>query len=187
MNTSQPLGPAMQAEVAEAIRQSTMEVFETMLGISDVSVETLPPLRNNTGPRSGIFSLIGMAGAWAGTTSLVCSSDFACKISSRFLQTPFETVDDEVLDAIAEITNMIGGNVKNVLERTLGDMSLSTPTVISGQGVQVHSARVSHWIILRFSCADGNLYVHMCLAPNQEAGHTRTAPGMQVPMLPAHC
>lgn len=187
MPTFQPLDSALQAEVNEAIRRSTIEVFETMLGIADVSTEILPLRLQKTGCRSGIFSLIGMTGAWEGATSLVCSGDFACKLSSRFLQTPFEVVDDEVLDAMAELTNMIGGNVKNILEHSLGAMSLGTPAVISGQDIRVHHiACVNAWTTLRFSCPDGDMYVHMRLDPIGAGRHTRTVEGIQVPVMLGH-
>ena len=183
MNPAHPPDAVPQADIDAAIRQATNEVFSTMLGIADVSAETLVQAPHTAGPTSGIFSLIGVAGAWAGTTSLVCSADFACKISSHFLQTPLEVVDDKVLDAIAELTNMIGGSIKSMLEQTFGEMSLSIPAVISGHDIQVHSARVNQWIIVRFSCADGELYVQTCLAPSQNPGQARAQPGTQLPVL----
>jgi chemotaxis protein CheX len=175
--------PVLDADVDTLIRKATLEVFSTMLGIEDVSAETLDPVHRSAGPRSGIFSLIGMAGAWAGTTSLVCSAEFACEISSRFLQAKFEAVNGEVLDAIAEMTNMIGGNIKTMLEQTLGEMRLSTPTVICGRDIQAHSARLNHWVVVRFACAAGELYVQTCLAPDQMSGGPGTAPGFQFPQF----
>ena len=46
-----------------------------------------------------------------------------------------------MLDAVAEVTNMIIGNVKTVLESRLGAMGLSTPTVIYGRNFQTAQLR----------------------------------------------
>jgi chemotaxis protein CheX len=43
------------------------------------------------------------------------------------------SVSEEVLDAIAEVTNMIIGHVKSSLERHLGPLGLSIPTVVFGR------------------------------------------------------
>jgi chemotaxis protein CheX len=43
--------------------------------------------------------------------------------------TEASSVDEDVLDAVAEITNMIIGSVKTDLEGELGPLGLSIPTV----------------------------------------------------------
>ena len=105
-------------------------------------------------PASGIISVIGLAGKWAGTGSVACSASFACLMSSMFLMAEYKTVDEDVLDAIAEITNMIIGNVKNALEVKVGRMGLSTPTVIFGRDFQTRSARNHDWTGVRFRSGD---------------------------------
>ena len=42
-------------------------------------------------------------------------------------------VNEEVLDAVGELTNMIIGNVKTVAEAIVGPLNLSVPTVIYGR------------------------------------------------------
>ena len=91
-------------------------------------------------PSSGVVSLIGLAGAWVGSGSLACSASCAAKIASALLMTPYTAIDEDVLDAVAEVTNMIIGNVKTALESRLGAMGLSTPTVIYGRNFQTRSS-----------------------------------------------
>src|SRR3546814_14068538 len=59
-------------------------------------------------------------------SSDVCSSDL-------MMMAEYDAVNDEVLDAMAEVTNMIIGNVKTALEERIGCMGLSIPTVIYGR------------------------------------------------------
>src|SRR5687768_2714161 len=93
-------------DMVEMVRAASADVFTTMLGIEpspgEAYVDSNPsPLTN------GVVSLIGLAGSWAGTGSISCSASFACQIAGQLMMTEYEAVNDEVLDAVAEITNMI--------------------------------------------------------------------------------
>src|ERR1019366_6928085 len=101
------------AEILAAIKNSTEEVFSTMLSLEITSSEIMVPSMTAGAPASGLISVIGLAGKWAGTGSVLCSAAFACLMSSKFLMAEYTAVDDDVLDAVAEITNMIIGEREN--------------------------------------------------------------------------
>jgi CheY-specific phosphatase CheX len=67
-------------------------------------------------------SLIGLAGPWMETGSIACSPKMVCKISGALLMSEFPGVDDEVLDAVAEVTNMVIRNVNKVYIKELNDL-----------------------------------------------------------------
>src|SRR5512132_3735622 len=103
----------------ERICAATEEVFSTMLGMKVEPGE--PYVESTASPSSeGVVALIGLAGEWAGTASLNCSAPFACRIASQMLMIDAQAVDGEVLDAGAEVANMIIGNVKTGLEQETG-------------------------------------------------------------------
>jgi chemotaxis protein CheX len=110
-----------------------------------------------------------MAGAWQGTGGLSCSAAFARRIASCFLMMDFPAVDDEVLDAIGELTNIIVGNVKGTVEQSVGPMALSTPTSIVGQNLTAHSLGRHQWTVIRFRCGEDRLDVMMHLVPRTPA------------------
>jgi chemotaxis protein CheX len=168
--------------LVEIIKAATLDVFTTMLSLPIVAGEMRTEPTSAMSPKSGIVSLIGVAGVWAGTGCLACSGALACRLSSLFLMTPFETVNEDVLDALGEITNMIVGGVKTSLEEMAGPMGLSTPTVIYGRNFQTRSARVHEWTVVPFDCEGETLWVQMCLAPNKESRGTLRA-GFQVPQV----
>jgi len=170
-------------EIAEAIQTAAHEVFATMLGIEIMSHARMTEQTVAAAPSGGVVSLIGLAGAWAGTGSLSCTAHFACKMSSQFLMTELPAVDEEVLDAVAEITNMIIGNVKTMLELKVGSMGLSTPPVIFGRNFQTRSARIHDWTVVRFTCGEDQFYVQLCLAPNRDGSVRGLRPGFQFPQL----
>src|SRR6202035_32795 len=109
----EPVQALSQDELVEAIRGATNEVFTTMLSLEITAGEVFVE-KEEAVPSSGVVSLIGLAGSWVGSGSMACSAACAAKIASALLMAPYTAIDEDVLDAVAEVTNMIIGNVKTV-------------------------------------------------------------------------
>ncbi len=158
--------------LVKIVRDSTNEVFSTMLGIEleqcDAYMDTASPPAGD-----GIHSFVGLAGSWVGTGSVSCTSSFACKISSLFLMAEYTSVNEDVLDAIAEITNMIIGNVKTLLEEDLGPMGLSIPTVIFGRNFAARTVGTFEWSVVPFALDGEKIHIQICLAPQKDSVRPR--------------
>jgi chemotaxis protein CheX len=153
--------------LVDLIRQSVANVFSTMLGVE------LPPgeacfERGTPEANDGVVSLIGLAGAWAGTGSVSCSPALACRVCSLMLMMESAAVDEDVLDAVAELTNMIVGSVKNDLEPQLGPLGLSLPTVVFGRNFRTRSSGTTEWTVIRFPWEGETLVVKLCLSPSEK-------------------
>lgn len=155
-------------EIAKLISTATEEVISTMLGLEVRAGEAIPE-QGAPGPTNGVVSLVGMAGAWIGTGSISCSASTACRLSSRFLMTEYESVNEDVLDAVAELTNIIIGNFKSVVEEKLGPMGLSIPTVIFGRNFVTRTVSKNEWTLVPFTFGEDRFDVHVCLSPNKKA------------------
>lgn len=153
----------------DAIMTATNEVFTTMLSAEPAAGEAYTD-RNAGSVAEGVVALIGLTGPWIGNGMVTCGAPLACKLSSLLLMgdpaEQGEAVNEEVLDAVAEITNMIIGNVKNILEEHLGELNLSTPTVVYGRNLTTRSTHDSEWVVVPFDCNGERLEVKLCLAPN---------------------
>lgn len=160
-----------QAQQVAYIIAATCEVFSTMLGQEAIPVAAFVE-RTATAPASGVVSLVGLAGNWVGTGGISCSASSACRISSVFLMAEYDAINEDVLDAIAEMTNMIIGNVKTALEEQLGPMGLSIPTVIFGRNFQTRNSGNHAWTVVPFDCGTDRINVQLCLTPNR--GNSRT-------------
>ena len=156
--------------IVNSIRQSTLQVFSTMLG---VDIEPLGFTLEDGTPNAndGVVSLIGLAGAWAGTGSVTCSPALACRICATMLMTDTPSVNEEVLDAVAELTNMIIGNVKTDLEIETGPLGLSIPTVVFGKNFKTKSAGHAEWLVMPFRWDEEILTVKLCLAAREKPTH----------------
>jgi chemotaxis protein CheX len=153
-------------EIAAAIGAATIDVFTTMLGLELEAGST--EIGETAGSaQSGVVALLGLAGEWVGTGSLRCDPAFACKMASQLLLSEYDVINDEVLDAVAEVANMIIGNVKTVLEEKLGPMGLSTPTVIYGRNFEARSVGNREWVIVPFKAGNDELHVQISISPSR--------------------
>jgi len=163
---------------SDAIIAATTEVFTTMLS-DDPHAGKPYAERNANGLADGVVSLIGLTGQWLGTGMVTCSASLACKLSATLLLSdPVEgqcTVNEEVLDAVAEITNMIIGNVKNSLEGAVGELDLSIPTVVYGKNLTTRSMNDGEWTVVPFDCFGDRLEVKLCMIPNMGKSGQRPA------------
>jgi chemotaxis protein CheX len=159
----------VQNLLLDRIKCSAAEVFSTMLGTE------LPPgeggIESSPEVNDGVVSLIGLAGSWVGTGSLVCSPTLACRICSLMLMTDVSSVNEDVLDAVAELTNMIIGSVKTDVEQHLGPLGLSIPTVVFGRNFRTRNAGTTEWVSVRFPWEGEVLTVKLFLAPADRAVH----------------
>lgn len=171
-----------QDELAQILTAAATDVFTTMLAVDPVPQESYtdsaPSLLTN-----GVVSLIGLAGPWVGTGSISCTAEFARRIASQLMMAEYEAVNDEVLDAVAEVTNMIIGNVKTVLEERLGSMGLSIPTVIYGRNFSSRTLGRQDWLVVPFELDGERLEVQLCLAPGRDGSRPRLALADQQPVL----
>ncbi len=155
----------LQPEILDSIRRSANNVFATMLGVElgsgEASIEQGTPEAND-----GVVSIVGVAGAWVGTGVIVCSPELACRVCNRMLMTNNSTINEEVLDAVAELTNMIIGCVKTDLEAQLGPLGLSIPTVVFGRNFMTKSVGSTDWVVVRFLWEGEILLVRMSLTPH---------------------
>lgn len=156
--------PISRTEIVSIIERSSRDVFTTMLGLpiepQPAYVETGDPA-----PVDGIVALVGIGGAWTGAGRIYCSPEFACQVAGGLLGTSYHNVNEEVLDAVAEVANMIIGNVKTGLEEHLGLLGLSIPTVIFGKRYQARSLKAHETVVVPFRSGQETMQVRFSLAP----------------------
>jgi chemotaxis protein CheX len=167
-----------QQEIEQAVSKAAREVFETMLNLP---LEIDPSLmRNVIEPETfhGVVALVGVAGSWTGTGHISCTASFAQKLAGSLLMTEYDSVNEDVLDAVAEVANMIIGNVKTIFEEKLGPLALTVPTVIFGRNYQTRSAGIKDWVMVRLRAGEESMDVNFCLMPSKVPHHMAPRPEM---------
>lgn len=162
-------------EIVPMVVAATSEVFGTMLNLPLESAEPhLEPVHPAT--YDGVVALIGVAGPWTGTGRISCSPEFACAMAGALLMSAYESVDEEVMDAVAEVSNMVIGNVKTLLEERVGPLALSIPTVIFGRSYKTRSAGVLEWTLVPFRCGSELMEVRFNLMETPQVNHPMMRP-----------
>jgi len=104
----------------------TQNVCTTMLELAVVLAEACAPPADP----DGVCGCIEISGRWKGTVTVQATGQFASLAASRMLaMEPDQVVWIDCHDAIAELTNMIGGNIKSLVP---GPSKLSLPSVTVG-------------------------------------------------------
>lgn len=176
-----------QEALADAIRAAAKEVFEMMLNL-ELTPEPAYSEPKISETSDGVAAFLGLAGQWVGSGILHCDVAMAAKLYSGLLgaevsSTEEASISAEVLDAVAEVANMIIGNVKNSLEEHLGPLGMSIPTVVFGRNFRTHSAANDAWTVVPFLCGGSRMDIRLCLAPSREplaVKHGFAAPRMFV-------
>jgi chemotaxis protein CheX len=159
-------------EIVRMIQESTDAVFSTMLQL-EAQPEPSRLEQGEPAPVDGVVALVGIAGPWTGTGRIYCSPEFARMLAGALLMTEFAAVDADVLDAVAEVANMVIGNLKTALEAQLGPLALSVPTVIYGRNYQARTAKIHDWIVVPFRCQSQSMDIRFCLTPTPVTPNTR--------------
>lgn len=77
-----------------------------------------------------VTGCVQIGGAWEGAVTIQCSTKLARGAAASMFETdPATTSDDEIQDAVGELANVVGGNIKALLP---GPTKLSLPFVVEG-------------------------------------------------------
>jgi len=162
-----------EISATEMLFSAAQEVFASMLGSE---LTRLDDDADRVSPFDGVVSFVGLTGEYTGTGFIICDSPIACDIASRFLMTPFEGANEDVLDAVGEVTNMIIGNFKTWIESQLGPLQMSTPTVVHGKNISTHSVKSDLTTTVQCSYAAGGILIKLCLAKATPAARNPVGP-----------
>ena len=103
-------------------------VWEAFLGLT---AEPVPPDDAVVG--SCYSSCVHISGAWEGSVNLVLPEALARTVAAAMFDLPPADVSaDDLTDAVGELANIIGGNVKGFVSDTDSTWSLSLPVVSAG-------------------------------------------------------
>jgi chemotaxis protein CheX len=129
------------------LNQAVEEVFGLMLG---VPVEVLGADFQPDEETATMTAIIGLAGAISGTCALLVKSEAGVYMASCMAGMELNAVDETVLDALGEITNMLAGAWKAKIPELNGACMLSVPTVVTGTQYEVHRKAPAFFVERRY-------------------------------------
>jgi len=124
----------MQVEYINPFVNSLVHVFQTMLDCQARRSEIC--LTEGRLPTHSVSGVIGLSGRAKGTVVLSLSEEVALRAASAMLLTEFAEVNEEVVDAVGELTNMVAGGAKAQLEEF--QLRIGLPNVVTGRDHEIH-------------------------------------------------
>lgn len=101
--------------------------------------------------------MIRLTGAFCGRIEVHLSESLVRGAASVMFDVPAESVnDDEMTDTVQELTNMVGGNVKSLVEQP---SRLGLPEVFRSDQVNSHDDGMDRTTALGFQTSDGGMVV----------------------------
>ncbi|HEV7870770.1 MAG TPA: chemotaxis protein CheX [Modestobacter sp.] len=120
LSPAQPITTLLDAGTVQSIAD---EVWPSLVGDGEAFVPVpVPP------PGEVVSAWVDIIGPWTGSVVLTCAPATAAALTESVLMTrPPTVVDDEdVADALGELANVMGGNIKSVLP---GESRLGLPQI----------------------------------------------------------
>jgi chemotaxis protein CheX len=123
----------MDNDFIKYIQKVVEEVFSTMIFIEPEPGAPIKREKGNKIPgQKDITGIVGLGGELTASIVLHFKKESALKITSNMLGTEYEDIDEDVKDAVGEVSNMIAGGVKVELAQSGINLDQSLPIVVTG-------------------------------------------------------
>lgn len=103
-----------------------------------------------------VTACVQIVGGWRGAVMLQCPMPLASTLADQMFRSGLAPSVDEVRDALGELTNVIGGNVKALFP---GPCQLSLPAVAVGSDYDLGVVDTGAMTTVAFTCDDQQLTV----------------------------
>ncbi len=128
----------MNVQYSNAILNAIKHVFATMLGIS-VQFEN-PITKENRHPTYDVSCIMGLTGAMTGCIILSFPDKIAQKVASSIIEEDVKHMDEDLIDAICEVTNMVTGYADSELQ--IENLHYSLPSVMIEKGKVAYPSNI---------------------------------------------
>ena len=136
-----------------------------------VEAPLLPRQPGQPGPAGGSRTFTGcvqITGAWEGAVTVHCSEELAKALTAAmFMVDPSDTSAEEVTDALGELANMVGGNVKALLPEPC---RISLPAVADGMDYRLSVPGARPVTAVTWTCNGEPLMVRLLERRAAESG-----------------
>jgi chemotaxis protein CheX len=139
---------------------ATLNVLETMAFTTADAGK--PYLKKDQVARGDVSGVIGLTGEVKGTMSISFTEESILPIVSSVLKEDIKEMNDEIKDAVGEITNVISGQARQELEALGRSLSAAIPTVIMGKNHTIRHITTHPIIAVPFSTNDGDFTIEIC-------------------------
>lgn len=149
----------MKVEFINPFLLSAKNVIETMCQMQVAPQK--PSLKTNKLTYGDVTGVVGMtSGKISGC--MILSFEKKCIlqiVANMLMEDPKKQIDDDIVDAVGELTNMICGGAKSQLSKLDQTFDMSTPSMVIGKGVALQYYSNSPTLVIPFGTDSGAFVV----------------------------
>jgi chemotaxis protein CheX len=116
-----------------------------------------------------VVGTVGFAGSRSGIVVFHASLDTARAIAAAMLHLAIDEVDEDVADAVGEITNMIAGSFRTKLASDGDAWAISVPTVTVGSDFRMRPTACGHRVLIPLQIDASPVVVELILAASADS------------------
>lgn len=151
----------MDAKMINPFINATLNVLETMAFIKSKAEK--PYLKKDHVAQGDVSGVVGFTGDANGTLAVTFDELCILKIVSNMFGEEMTEVNDEIADAVGELTNMISGQARKELEEIDVMFKGAIPTVITGKNHTIETKTNGPKVAIPFKTEAGSFIIEVCL------------------------
>lgn len=151
----------MKAEYVNPFLNGAVNVLKTMAFVDPKPGK--PFVKKDKMAIGDISGVIGLTGSTRGAVVVSFSRQCALNVISSMMGETYTELNDEVRDAVGEITNMVSGDARRALSELGANFEAGIPTVIVGKGHEITSMAKGMCLAIPFKIGDEDLTVEVSL------------------------
>ena len=143
----------MDVKYINPFLEATVNVIKTM-AFMEIS-PSRPYLKKDQMAQGDVSGIIGLTGEASGSLSVTFNFVLIKQIMQNMLGEEITEITNDVRDAVGEMTNMISGDARRMLQQEGLQLSAAIPTIVSGAGHVIKHMVVGPVIVIPFESEGG--------------------------------
>jgi chemotaxis protein CheX len=152
----------MDVKIINPFLAAAINVLKTMASIEPRPGK--PFLKKDADALGDVSAIIGITGAAQGSMALTFTSPCIKAIVSNLFGSPVEEMNEEVKDAVGELTNMICGDARRRLAEEGIALQAGIPTIVSGENHSLTHIMKGPFLAVPFETDHGTFVVEVAFA-----------------------
>ena len=151
-------------DIANHFIDATAAVLSTMAGLSVTPGKFF--VKHDKKALGAITAIIGVSGERLGTIAVSFSRESAAVLVHGMLGGDVEDLEQDMRDAVGEVTNMISGQARAGIAQAGVTLQASTPTLVVGDkdDVEIEHKTQAPVIVIPFTMPGSSFAVEFCLS-----------------------
>ncbi len=150
----------MEADHVNSFVEAAINILETM---ASTSVKAKKPyVKYDAAAKGDISGIIDLSGDFKGTIAVSFTEKLILSIVSTMFGEEMTELNDDIKDAMGEITNMISGQVTTKLAELGKSLKAETSKVIMGKSHSIEHLKDHPVIALPYKTENGEFTIEIC-------------------------